>query len=107
MKRIINVGMDVHSTSVRVAALSGEGEILLEKGMPNSYQKIRGTLEIIAKHHRGNTIHCCYEAGPSGYGLARKLRADGIECKVVAPGKIPRKKNERVKTDRKDALSLA
>ena len=107
MKRIINVGMDVHSESVRVAALDDKGEVVLEKGMPNSYQEIRATLDLIENYRPESAIRCCYEAGPSGYGLARKLRTDKTECMVVAPGKIPRKKNERIKTDRKDALSLA
>jgi transposase len=48
-----------------------------------------------------------YEAGPCGYGLARQLRAKGYHCEVVAPSKIPRKPGERIKTDRRDAMSLA
>ena len=107
MKRIINVGMDVHRKSVRIAALSDDGEVVLERGMPNSYKQIKSTVNLLKKKYSGSKIRCCYEAGPSGYGLVRKLREDKIECVVVAPGKIPRKKNERVKTDRKDALDLA
>jgi transposase len=105
--RIINVSMDVHSTSVYVVALKDDGEIVLEKGIKNEYRKIVKTIRLIEKKHPGCIIRCCYEAGPSGYRLARKLRAEGIGCMVVAPGKIPRKKNERIKTDRRDAMSLA
>lgn len=49
----------------------------------------------------------CYEAGPTGYGLYRQIKELGHECLVVAPGLIPRKPGERVKTNRRDALSLA
>ena len=49
----------------------------------------------------------CYEAGPCGYGLYRYLRDHGCECMVVAPGLTPRRPNDRVKTDRKDARTLA
>jgi transposase len=48
-----------------------------------------------------------YEAGPCGYGLARQLRSRGYACEVVAAGKIARRPAERIKTDRRDALTLA
>src|SRR5205085_10370433 len=44
-----------------------------------------------------------YEAGPTGYGLARALHAAGIGCVVAAPGKIERPAQDRVKTDQRDA----
>ena len=47
-----------------------------------------------------------YEAGPTGYGLAREAARQGIEVRVCAPGSIPRKPGERVKTDRRDAERL-
>ena len=49
----------------------------------------------------------CYEAGPTGYGLYRQIRDLGHECVVVAPSLIPKKPGDRVKTNRRDALSLA
>ena len=48
----------------------------------------------------------CYEAGPTGYGLYRQIQELGHDCIVVAPSLIPRKPGERVKTNRRDALSL-
>jgi len=48
-----------------------------------------------------------YEAGPCGYGLVRRLRRSGYRCEVIAPGKIARGSNDRLKTDRRDALLLA
>jgi transposase len=47
-----------------------------------------------------------YEAGPTGFGLARALETAGVGCVVAAPGKIERAANERVKTDRRDAERL-
>ena len=49
----------------------------------------------------------CYEAGPTGYGLYRQIKSLGPECVVVAPSLIPKKPGDRVKTNRRDALSLA
>jgi len=49
----------------------------------------------------------CYEAGPCGYEVYRLLTAVGQDCLVVAPSLIPKKAGVRIKTDRRDALSLA
>src|ERR1700760_2721493 len=60
--------------------------------------------KLTAKHDR---LHFCYEAGPTGYGLYRQIVALGHECIVVAPSLIPRRSGDRVKTNRRDAQSLA
>src|SRR5271157_1680360 len=49
----------------------------------------------------------CFEAGPSGYGLYRQVKALGHDCLVVAPALIPKRSGERVKTNRRDAVTLA
>jgi transposase len=49
----------------------------------------------------------CYEAGPTGYGLYRQIKSLGYECLVAAPSLIPTKPGDRVKTNRRDAVSLA
>src|SRR3974390_638213 len=49
----------------------------------------------------------CYEAGPTGYELYRQIKSLGHECIVVAPSLIPKKPGDRVKTNRRDAVSLA
>jgi hypothetical protein len=51
-------------------------------------------------------VRVAYEAGPTGYGLARELVKRGAECVVAAPSKIPRASGDRVKTDRRDAELL-
>jgi transposase len=56
---------------------------------------------------RYKKLHFCYEAGPTGYGLYRQIRALGHDCTVVAPSLIPQKPGERVKTNRRDAVTLA
>jgi len=52
-------------------------------------------------------LRVCYEAGPTGFGLCRRLRGAGIDCIVVAPSLVPGKAGDRVKTDRRDARKLA
>ncbi len=53
------------------------------------------------------TLLICYEAGPTGFGLARHLHALGVACEVIAPGLIRQKATDRVKTDRRDGRKLA
>ena len=52
-------------------------------------------------------VAVAYEAGPTGFGLARALAAVGVRCVVVAPSKLERPAGDRVKTDRRDAERLA
>jgi transposase len=51
-------------------------------------------------------VRVTYEAGPTGYGLARDLAVRGVQCVVAAPSKIPRGSGDRIKTDRRDAEHL-
>jgi transposase len=56
---------------------------------------------------RYGKLHFCYEAGPTGYGLYRQIEALGHACLVIAPALIPKRPGERVKTNRRDAVTLA
>ncbi|MFK3968960.1 IS110 family transposase [Ensifer adhaerens] len=53
------------------------------------------------------TLHFCYEAGPKGYGLHRQIVELEYECAIVAPSLVPKRPGDRVKTNRRDAMSLA
>jgi transposase len=66
-------------------------------------QGLRRQLERVAP----GPIECCYEAGPGGYALQRRLDGGRIQCRVIAPALIPRKPGDRVKTNRRDARQLA
>jgi transposase len=57
--------------------------------------------------HHGVALRFCYEAGPCGYGIQRQLSAAGHDCVVAAPSLIPKRPGDRIKTDRRDASSLA
>ncbi len=52
-------------------------------------------------------VHATYEAGCFGFGLYRQLTSMGVSVVLAAPGLIPRKPADRVKTDRRDAHNLA
>jgi len=60
--------------------------------------------KLAAKYQR---VTFCYEAGPTGYGLYRQIKGLGHECIVAAPSLIPKRPGDKVKTNRRDAMSLA
>ena len=60
--------------------------------------------KLAAKYDR---LTFCYEAGPTGYERYRQIKSLGHECVVVAPSLIPKRLGDRVKTNRRDAVSLA
>jgi transposase len=99
------VGLDVHKDSVALAvAEDGRAE---PRFVRTCGPELRELLKALA--HLGDPSHTliAYEAGPSGFALARQLAAQGWRCQVIAVSKTPRKPGERIKTDRRDALALA
>lgn len=99
------VGLDVHKETIVVAVAEvGRGSGRVIATVPFEWRALG---RVLAKLGPKSAISCCYEAGPTGYGLARALRADGWGCDVIAPSLIPRKSGERIKTDRRDAVKLA
>jgi transposase len=94
------VGLDVHARSIRLAAVRGD-ELLAERMLPYDEER----LERVLGEWPG--ARCCYEAGPTGFGLYRYLVEREIECEVVAPGLVWVRPGERVKTDPRDARKLA
>lgn len=95
-------GFDVHARSIDGAAVHvPTGELLrirLGGGVEGPIEWLRSL---------PGPVRACYEAGPTGFGLYRAAIAAGIDMRVVAPGKTPRGRSDRVKTDRKDAELLA
>lgn len=102
MENVRFVGLDVHADSIAVAvAESGRGEPAVVAVTPND------AALLLRKLRRLGRVKCCYEAGPTGFGLQRALSEAGIECMVVAPSLVPSRSGDRVKTDRRDAIRLA
>lgn len=102
----VYVGLDVHKDSIAVAmAKSGRGAPEYFGEIAHTPEAVRKLLGVLSPD--GQIVSACYEAGPCGYGLHRQLTQLGHDCVVVAPGLIPRKATDRIKTDRRDALSLA
>lgn len=96
------IGLDVHARSVAAAALDPASGEIVEKTLTDGDEAVA---EWVAGF--GPDVQATYEAGPTGYGLARRLNQAGITCVVAAPSKLLRAPGDHVKTDRRDALGLA
>jgi transposase len=97
-----SVGLDVHARSVVAEAVDWQtGQTFSQRLMPQPEVVVRWVAQLPAP------VGACYEAGPTGFGLARALDTAGIGCAVVAPSKLERPPGDRVKTDKRDAQRLA
>jgi transposase len=103
---VVYVGLDVHKDSIVIAvAREGREEASKWKTIPYDAVRLVKALKVLLKE--GEVLKVCYEAGPTGFGLCRRLREVGIDCIVVAPSLVPGKPGDRVKTDPRDARNLA
>jgi transposase len=101
------VGFDTakkkHAVAIADGGRKGEVRYLGEiDTSPATVEKVIGKLA-----ERYAKLHVCYEAGPTGYGLYRQIKALEHDCTVVPPSLIPKKPGERVKTNHRDAVMLA
>jgi transposase len=96
------VGLDVHASKIVAAVLDAETGELRRFAMGGENRAAAAFCAGLP-----GPVRVAYEAGPTGYGLARELAARGVDCVIAAPSKIPRAPGDRVKTDRRDAELLA
>ena len=96
------VGLDVHARESTFAVFDqGTGELSTRRVVGRPHELLPW-LAGVARPAR-----MVYEAGPTGYGLARRARAEGVEMGVCAPCRTERRPGDRVKTDKRDAIRLA
>jgi transposase len=94
-------GLDVHAAKVIACVVDAQSGEMTVQRLPGATSGLVAFCAALAGPTR-----VAYEAGPTGFGLARALMATGIGCVVAAPGKIERPSADRVKTDQRDAERL-
>jgi len=106
----VYIGLDAHKASILIGlAFAGRSDPELYGKASTDVDSFLKVLRRIQEKHQlaKEQIALCYEAGPTGFVLARRLRTLGYVCEVVAPSLIPVRASDRVKTDRRDARKLA
>lgn len=99
------VGFDVSAATIAVAVAEPGRGAAEDVGMLST--DAAAIRKWVMRQPDRTTLLVCYEAGPTGFGLARQLGTLGVACQVVAPGLVPQRATDRVKTDRRDARHLA
>ena len=97
------VGVDVHKKSYQVSVWTEGREWVAQWSQPADCEALCRRLEPV----RTQVAHLVYEAGPTGLGLVRVLRARGFSADVVAASKTPVAAGRSNKSDRRDAAALA
>jgi transposase len=95
------VGLDVHARSVVACGIDTVTGELLRRRLCPAHGEVLGWLSQLP-----GPVAVVYEAGPSGFGLARAVRAAGVRCEVAAPSKLQRPAGDRDKTDKAVTRSL-
>jgi transposase len=101
-KAMTLAGLDVHARQTHAATLVLETASWDVAGCGWRRRRSRGSCPVCRRRWLA-----VYEAGPTGFGLARVAAGSGIDVRVVAPGSIPKGSGDRVKTDRRDAMRLS
>jgi transposase len=103
------IGLDVHKDSITIAiAQPGpKGEIRLFGTIANSLEALERFLRRLRQAHPGARLEIAYEAGPCGFGIARRLQQLKVPCLVAAPSLIPKAPGSPFKTDKRDARAIA
>jgi transposase len=96
------VGLDVHARESTLAVFDqATGEVITKRVVGRPHELLPWLRDV------PRPARMVYEAGLTGYGLARRALAEGLELGVCAPGKTERPPQDRVKTDKRDAIRLA
>ncbi len=106
-KRITWAGIDDHKLKLTVAVVRGAGKEPAVTEVANEDAALRRWVRRLVREAEGGEIRICYEAGPNGFALKRRLEAMGpVVVEVMAPTLTPRRVGRRVKTDPIDARKL-
>ncbi len=89
-----SVGLDVHARSIVGCGLDTVSGAVTRRRLSPTMEGVSAWLAELPA-----PVAVAYEAGPTGFGLARQLTAAGVRCVVAAPSKLQRPPGDRVKTD--------
>jgi transposase len=98
------LGLDVHKNTISAGVLGPGHDVAVVDKISADEESVR---RFVGRFEEPLKLWACYEAGPTGYELARLLRSMGVRCQVIAPSLIPTAPGNRIKTDKRDCRRLA
>lgn len=111
MNKSYYIGLDVHKESIAIAYTPGDSreEAVFYGICGGSNLAAERALRALAKKLgvKLRDLKVCYEAGPTGFVLARKLLNLKVDVAVMSPAHTERKPGEKIKTDKRDAKKIA
>jgi transposase len=100
----LHLGLDVHRDTISVGILPPDQQVPEVERIPHDEASVR---RLVARFPDRRQLRACYEAGPTGFELARLLQGMGVSCEVIAPSLIPKAPGDKIKTDKRDCRRLA
>jgi transposase len=100
----IHLGLDVHKDTISVGILRPDQQIPDVERITHDEASVR---RLVGRLGNPRRLRACYEAGPTGFELARLLHSMDLRCEVIAPSLIPKAPGDKVKTDQRDCRRLA
>ena len=101
------IGLDVHRDTIAACVYDAELRRICDECEFSAQKPKRLCRFVESMRSRYGDFRCCYEASFCGTALYEALTAVGVDCAIIAPGSIPRRGGDRIKTDRRDARKLA
>ncbi len=95
----IHLGLDVHRDTISVGILGPDQQVPEVDRIPHDEPSVR---RLVGRLGDPRLLRACYEAGPTGFALARLLHRMGVRCEVIAPSLLPKAPGDKVKTDKRD-----
>jgi len=101
------VGLDVHRATIASCVYDADLRRSCDEREFSAQKPERLSRFVASMRSKYSDFRCCYEASFCGTALYEALTALGVDCVIIAPGSIPWRNGDRIKTDRRDARKLA
>ncbi len=101
------IGLDVHRATIASCVYDADLRRFCDEREFSAQKPERLSRFVASMRSKYDDFRCCYEASFCGTALYEALTALGVDCAIIAPGSIPRRTGDRIKTDRRDARKLA
>ena len=103
-KKRYYIGMDVHKDSVQIAVFEETGDQpIYERKLNNDTALL---IKEVKRYSQQGETEVAYEAGCCGYVIQRAMEKAGITCHVLPANKVAKKRDDRIKTDKRDACLI-